>query len=51
MSGIGLGREYEKLPIVNTARRCGLLLDPRTLHRREVEAACPFCGGGSGPEW
>ena len=44
MSGIGLGREYEKLPIVNTARRCGLLLDPRTLHRREVEAACPFCG-------
>ena len=44
MSGIGLGRAYEKLPIVDTARRCGLLLDPRTLHRREVEAACPFCG-------
>ena len=35
---------YEKLPIVDTARRCGLVLDPSTLRRREVEASCPFCG-------
>ena len=35
---------YEKIPIVDTARRCGLVLDSRTLRRREVEATCPFCG-------
>ncbi len=35
---------YEKIPIVDTARRCGLVLDPSTLRRREVEASCPFCG-------
>ena len=35
---------YEKLPIVDAARRCGLMLDARTLRREEVEAACPFCG-------
>lgn len=35
---------YEKIPIVDTARRCGLVLDSRTLRRREVEASCPFCG-------
>lgn len=34
---------YDKIPIVDTARRCGLALDSRTLRRREVEAACPFC--------
>ena len=35
---------YEKISIVDTARRCGLVLDSRTLRRREVEASCPFCG-------
>lgn len=35
---------YKKIPIVETARRCGLVLDSRTLRRSEVEAACPFCG-------
>ena len=35
---------YEKIPIVDSARRCGLVLDSRTLRRREVEASCPFCG-------
>ena len=35
---------YDKIPIVETARRCGLVLDSRTLRREEVEASCPFCG-------
>ncbi len=35
---------YEKIPIVDTARRCGLVIDSRTLRRSEVETACPFCG-------
>ena len=35
---------YQKIPIVETARRCGLVLDSRTLKRLEVEAGCPFCG-------
>ena len=35
---------YEKLPIVDAARRCGLAIDSRTLRRSEVEASCPFCG-------
>ena len=39
-----MGRVYQKIPIVDTARRCGLVLDNRTLGRREVEASCPFCG-------
>ena len=34
---------YEKVPIVETARRCGLALDSRTIKRNEVEATCPFC--------
>lgn len=29
---------------MDAARRCGLVLNPRTLRRLEVEAACPFCG-------
>ena len=37
-------RQYDKIPIVETARRCGLVLDSRTLRRTEVEANCPFCG-------
>ena len=37
-------RVYDKIPIVDTARRCGLVLDSRTLHHSEVEASCPFCG-------
>lgn len=39
-----LARAYEKIPLVDTARRCGLVLDLSTLRRREVEASCPFCG-------
>ena len=39
-----MGRAYQKIPIVDTAHRCGLVLNPRTLHRGEVEASCPFCG-------
>ena len=35
---------YKKVPIVDTARRCGLVIDSRTLQRSEVEASCPFCG-------
>lgn len=38
-----MARAYEKLPIVDAARRCALALDPRTLGREEVEASCPFC--------
>lgn len=34
---------YDKIPIVDTARRCGLALNSRTLRRQEVEASCPFC--------
>lgn len=29
---------------MNVARRCGLVLNDRTLEREEVEASCPFCG-------
>ena len=39
-----MSRAYQKIPIVDTARRCALVLDSRTLGRREVEASCPFCG-------
>ena len=38
-----MAREYVEFPIVEAARRCGLVLDPRTLRREEVEASCPFC--------
>lgn len=37
-------RPYMKIPIVDAARRCGLVLDTWTLGRSEVEASCPFCG-------
>ena len=39
-----MARSYQKLPILDAARRCGLVLDSRTLHREEIEASCPFCG-------
>lgn len=39
-----MGRDYKKIPIVDAARRCALVLNPRTLSRGEVEASCPFCG-------
>ncbi len=29
---------------MDVARRCGLVIDSRTLGRTEVEASCPFCG-------
>ena len=35
---------YEAIPIVDTARRCGIEIDERTLRKVEVEARCPFCG-------
>lgn len=35
---------YNRIPIVDAARRCGLVLNERTLGRTEVEASCPFCG-------
>lgn len=35
---------YRKIPIVDAARRCGLVLDSRTIKHSEVEASCPFCG-------
>ena len=36
-------KQYEKIPIVDAARRCGIALDSRTLRHREVEATCHFC--------
>ena len=36
-------KQYEKIPIVDAARRCGIDINSRTLKHREVEAACPFC--------
>ena len=36
--------DYKRIPIVDTARRCGLVLNHRTINRGEVEASCPFCG-------
>ena len=35
---------YREIPILEAARRCGLVLNDRTLEREEVEASCPFCG-------
>lgn len=37
-------KQYVRIPIVDAARRCGLVLNDRTLGRSEVEASCPFCG-------
>lgn len=39
-----MGSLYRDLPILDAARRCGLVLNDRTLEREEVEASCPFCG-------
>ena len=36
--------DYTEFPIVEVAKRCGVLLSSKTLERREVEASCPFCG-------
>lgn len=33
----------EEIPILEAARRCGLVLNDRTLEWDEVEASCPFC--------
>lgn len=38
------GGAYQEIPILEAARRCGLVLNDRTLEREEVEASCPFCG-------
>ena len=35
---------YEEIPILEAARRCGRVLNDRTLEGDEVEASCPFCG-------
>jgi hypothetical protein len=42
-ANMGNGR-YKDIPIVDTARKCGIRFNERTLGRIEVEAACPFCG-------
>lgn len=34
----------KRFPIVQTAKKCGIQLDSRTLSRAVVEAQCPFCG-------
>ena len=39
-----MAANYNRIPIVDAARRCGLVLNDRTLGRTEVEASCPFCG-------
>ncbi|MBR0313063.1 MAG: hypothetical protein IJQ98_11810, partial [Oscillospiraceae bacterium] len=39
-----MAANYHRIPIVDAARRCGLVLNDRTLGRTEVEASCPFCG-------
>lgn len=39
-----MAKQFKRIPIVDAARRCGLVLDDRTLGRTEVEASCPFCG-------
>ena len=38
------GAIYQEIPILEAARRCGLVLNSRTLEWDEVEASCPFCG-------
>lgn len=38
------GHSYQEFPILHVARRCGLVLNDRTLEWEEVEASCPFCG-------
>lgn len=38
---------YVKVPILDAAQRCGLILNKRTVNRTEVEAYCPFCEGSS----
>lgn len=43
-----MAKAYEKISIVEAARRCGLVLDSRTLRRSEVGASCPFCGDHPG---
>ena len=35
---------YQDIPILESARRCGIYFNQRTLDRAEVEAKCPFCG-------
>ena len=42
--GSHTGAFYRELPILDAARRCGLVLNNRTLEWEEVEAYCPFCG-------
>ena len=44
---MGVRANYEAIPIVDAARRCGIIIDDRTLGRSEVEAKCPFCGDKS----
>ena len=39
-----MAAQFQRIPIVDAARRCGLVLNDRTLGRTEVEASCPFCG-------
>ena len=36
---------YIQIPIISTAQKCGIQLNPRTLGRVEVQGYCPFCSG------
>ena len=39
-----MATQFQRIPILEAARRCGLAIDSRTIRRTEVEASCPFCG-------
>ena len=39
-----MATQFQRIPILEAARRCGLAIDGRTIRRTEVEASCPFCG-------
>jgi hypothetical protein len=41
-------QRYERISIVDAARRGGVYINARTLGRSEVEARCPFCGDKPG---
>jgi hypothetical protein len=39
-----MGVKYVEFPILDTARKCGLSVDSRTIGHKEIDAKCPFCG-------
>lgn len=38
---------YVKIPILDAAEQCGIIINPRTKDHTEVESYCPFCEGSS----